>query len=155
MNLPINHSFQRIAWVLSIAGLAPFALPSLYLLLRLMGVAFTQHSDLFALSIDATALYAAIILSFLGGIRWGLALVREDEPQILIMSVVPSLVGWASFLLPMPMQLLLLAAAFAAQWRWDYRATTLGAIAPWFGKLRTIISACVIVSLALSFVMIL
>lgn len=151
----MSAPFQRIAWILSIAGLVPFALPSIYLLLRLIGVDFVQHSDLFVQSIRATALYGAIILSFLGGIRWGLVLAREDEPQILILSVVPSLLGWASFLLPMPMQFLLLALAFSTQWRWDYQATASGSIAPWFGKLRTIISACVIASLLLTFILLL
>jgi hypothetical protein len=47
------------------------------------------------------AAYAALIVSFLGGIHWGLAF-RQDEPPALWLGwgVVPSLVAWPALLMP-------------------------------------------------------
>ena len=48
-------------------------------------------------------LYGAIILSFLGGLHWGRIASKEtvtsSDKWILLYSVVPSLIGWFSFLL--------------------------------------------------------
>ncbi len=59
--------------------------------------------------------YAAVILSFLGGARWGRGLAATDVPTIrYVEAVVPSLIGFAALLLahrPLP-ALALLAGGF-------------------------------------------
>lgn len=56
--------------------------------------------------------YGAVILSFLGGIHWGVAIASDPGagalPRRLVMSVAPSLIAWAGLLLPHKAGLLLL-----------------------------------------------
>ena len=61
-------------------------------------------------------LYSAVILSFLGGIQWGLAMVSRN-PRIrlrrLVVSMVPSLWAVAALLLPIMATLTVLVTGFA------------------------------------------
>lgn len=128
---------RRAAWWLSLAGLIPFALCVAGLLLT------SQINPQRIILIDAMKTYGAVILSFLGGIRWGAALHsrREDlTPAILAASVVPSLAGWMSLLLPVPYVFGVQALAFAGQGAWDSLSAQQGALSPWFAKLRTVLT---------------
>ena len=50
---------------------------------------------------QALSVYAALILSFLGGIHWGLAFRHAEPPtRLLVWGVVPSLVAWPAVLMP-------------------------------------------------------
>jgi NAD(P)-dependent dehydrogenase (short-subunit alcohol dehydrogenase family) len=63
--------------------------------------------------------YGASILSFLGGIQWGLAVARPGGAGLavrLALSVVPSLAAWLALLLPVRPGLLVRAASLAACW---------------------------------------
>jgi hypothetical protein len=69
--------------------------------------------------------YSAVILSFLGGIRWGLA-IAEPSPSsgTLALSVSPALAGWAILppaivLMPSPLWFLVYAGLFGLQFIWD------------------------------------
>ena len=42
---------------------------------------------------------AAAVLSFIGGIHWGLAL-RQPQPRLFVWGVVPSIMAWAAQMLP-------------------------------------------------------
>ena len=45
--------------------------------------------------------YAAVIVSFLGGIHWGLAFRHAEPPTVLLVwGVVPSLVAWLALMMP-------------------------------------------------------
>ena len=55
----------------------------------------------------ALTAYGAVILSFLGGIHWGLAIAgsgadgrKNETSSRLVLSVVPSLIGWGALFLP-------------------------------------------------------
>lgn len=94
--------------------------------------------------------YGAVILSFMGGVRWGAALAPSAQPlaaQTMIVSVAPSLAGWLALLIDRPWSLLLLLAGFAAQGVWDVAGARNGALPGWFGKLRMVISAIVAASI--------
>ena len=56
------------------------------------------------------AAYAAVIVSFLGGIHWGLGMLRGDAAHF-AWGVVPSLVAWPALLLPPAPALGVLSAA--------------------------------------------
>ena len=97
--------------------------------------------------------YGAVILSFLGGIHWGLA-IRDhrgaDMEQLwarLILSVAPSLAGWIALLVAGTAGLLMLAIAVAAMLPVDLRATRRGDAPPWYPKLRIPLSCVVVLSL--------
>lgn len=104
-------------------------------------------------AIQALLGYGAVILSFLGGIHWGLAIApgaQPAEPGLrvrLAWSVVPSLVGWAALLVTPVTGLFALAAAFAAMLGIDLRASRLGLAPAWYPKLRVPLTLTVVAAL--------
>ncbi|WP_426165161.1 DUF3429 domain-containing protein [Sandarakinorhabdus sp. DWP1-3-1] len=109
-------------------GLMPFLAPPL---LSLATPAHVEPLALLALG------YAALILSFLGGARWGMA-VQRPAPQFLTISLamLPTIAGLVLLLLPgLPraVQLSAMAALLVLHFIWDARA----ADAPrWYPRLR-------------------
>lgn len=101
--------------------------------------------------------YGAVILSFLGGVRWGLAIAgygagADDGPswKRLGLAVAPSLIAWFSLLIAAPAGLLTLAAAFAAMLAIDRRAGAAGAMPAWYAALRLPLSLVVVAALLLA-----
>ena len=92
---------------------------------------------------SALVTYAAVILSFLGGIRWGLAVARserQDAALHYIISVVPSLAAWMLLVLPEPLRLSCLGGLALLLAPIDRRLVPAGYAPPWFGQLRLILS---------------
>lgn len=84
---------QTTARRLAYAGLIPFVLGAL-----LVWLVRAEAHPYVALALSA---YAAVILSFLGGIHWGLAMrLAEQPPHVLWWGVVPSLVAWPAAVMP-------------------------------------------------------
>jgi hypothetical protein len=103
-------------------------------------------------AIQALLAYGAVILSFLGGIHWGLAIAAAISQAgtlaaRLTLSVMPSLAGWVALLLAGRAGLLLLAIAVAAMLMVDLRATRRGEAPLWYPKLRIPLSGVVVLSL--------
>lgn len=99
---PLPRGMLVLGW----AGLLPFA-GALALALR--------QPELRELASTVFIAYAAVILSFLGGARWGRALAAAVSPWRYVEAVLPSLIGFAALLLAhlaIP-ALCLLAAGFA------------------------------------------
>jgi hypothetical protein len=120
------------ATVLGLAGVLPFAAAALGSL---------QPGALGAFALKALIAYGAVILSFLGGIHWGLAIDRADPSYgHLGIGVVPSLLGWAALLLGGSWGLMLLAAAFLVVLACDLRLTSQGIAPPWFPRLRLVLT---------------
>ena len=90
-----QQTIKQWAYLLGYLGAIPFL--SLAVTLSLVDA---QSRVLVA---PALHLYGAIILSFLGGLHWGRIACKQDyktsDKWFLIYSVVPSLIGWLSFLL--------------------------------------------------------
>ena len=107
-------------------------------------------------AVNILTAYAAIILSFLGGIQWGMAVNLIDTAptsarNIFLLSVVPSLLAWGMLLLPAPRSRILVAIfLFAFVWVIDALLNVQKLIPPWFFKLRSMITAIVIASLAIA-----
>lgn len=74
-----------------------------------------------AQAIFALLAYGATIVSFLGGIHWGLALRDRGDPSVAMLAwgVVPSLLAWAALLWGASSGLWLLAAGLWACWAVD------------------------------------
>ena len=84
--------------------------------------------------------YGAVILSFLGGIRWGLVLNNKAQVQKwapLMWSVVPSLIAWPALLLPSRYMLLVLVAGLLFQYAMDNEAVKVKKMPNWFCLLYT------------------
>ncbi len=76
------------------AGLLPFVLGAL---LAWVGLAPELHAFVGA----ALSAYAALILSFLGGIHWGLAFRHTAPPaSLFVWGVLPALLAWVAVLMP-------------------------------------------------------
>ena len=134
-NTPIDkdhEEFSRWAQVLGYGGLIPFFAAAI--------ASWTLDEPLLGIDpIDAGRAYGAVILSFLGGIRWGLALTSAKQiaaEKDLAISVAPSVAAWAALLLPALPGLVILLAGFIAQLYWDMRAHRKGLIPQWFKGLR-------------------
>jgi hypothetical protein len=104
----------------------------------------------------ALAAYGATIVSFLGGIHWGLAMggaggVLTDRamPRRLILSVVPALAAWSALLLSTPSCLFMLAAAIAAMLWIDVRTARAGDAPSWYPRLRWPLSCAAVAALML------
>ena len=138
----------RSAFWLGAAGALPFILLAL--------VSIIPDSEISQTSLTALTAYGAVILSFLGGIHWGLAIAAPEEDEAnnqllkrLGWSVVPSLVAWLALLLPILPGLIVLAIAFALWLVFDMR-TTMNASAPiWYPRLRAPLTAVVVCCLLL------
>ncbi|WP_158215739.1 DUF3429 domain-containing protein [Notoacmeibacter marinus] len=89
--------------------------------------------------------YGAVILSFLGGIRWGFATARNDQASAreLLTSVVPSLIAWMCLTLPSAPALFLLAVTFVWHFFWDRRHAERHDLPAWFLPLRLRVTVAV------------
>ena len=127
------------ALVLGFSGLLPFVfLGSIYVY---------QSPDVNNGISSALLAYGAIILSFLGGVRWGVAMGEASPTRIgsqLCISIMPSLLGWIAFLVKNPIGLLILTTAFFLMLLLDYK---LPGAPNWYFSLRVLLSTAVIASL--------
>ena len=142
-----SDPIPRPAWVLGLGGLIPF--------IAAAAIGWAPVAEMRQGALVALAAYAAVILSFLGGVRWG-ALLR-DEPALsrwspLGLAVLPSLIAWTALLLPAAAMLALLFAGLVLQFVLDARAATRGELPRWYARLRVILSTGAAASVAAGFV---
>lgn len=94
--------------------------------------------------IDAMlATYAATILSFLGGIRWGVAVATASRRRIaadFVFGVTPQLFAWGALALPDPWRFWVLGVGVLALGPIDRNLVARGLAPDWFGRLRIILS---------------
>ena len=114
-------------------GVIPFLAPPL------AGLMFPVIKDSAALVL---ALYTGLILSFLGGARWGFANAQPGpNTAVVSLSMLPTLAGLALLAAcanHRALQLLGLAIALGLHWLWDMRSQKLPA---WYPHLRTPLTA--------------
>ena len=141
-----DTSLPRPAAVLGIAGLVPFGVLALQVSTGLpMGTAMSLPAR------TALALYGAVILSFLGGIQWGLAVAsadRSDDWRRYCFSVVPSLAALFGLWLDGRSGLIALAAAVGVWGVYELWSTGLGEAPQWYGRLRLALTVVSVAALA-------
>ncbi|MDE2356160.1 MAG: DUF3429 domain-containing protein [Alphaproteobacteria bacterium] len=129
--------------IYGLLGLIPFVAPPVLALAR-PGLASSL--------LQAQAIYAALILSFLGGARWGFAVLRDPPPlRTVSLSMLPTLAALSLLLTPerlapeplsperlAPWRLGALALALALHGLWDARG---GAGPSWYPRLRAGLTA--------------
>ena len=151
MSAPIPGAAYR----LGLAGLIPFYAGVLALwmtpsLLPMSAALAAHRLELF---------YAAIILSFMGGVRWGLAMDREDDLG-LALSTTPALIAWLALwptgvlgIAPTaPVRYGVLMLAFLVLMIADVRASAEGDAPEWYGSLRVRLTFAVALALALTMI---
>jgi len=143
-------SRQRIpvpALVLGLAGLLPFLISAF--------LSYGSDEKTAAMALLSLGTYGAVILSFLGGIRWGLVLNTKAQMQKwgqLTWGVVPSLIAWPALLLPSRYMLAVLVVGFIFQYAMDNEAVKAKKAPPWFGRLRLILTSGAVFSLLVGLV---
>ncbi len=119
--------------IYGLLGLTPFVAPPVLALAR---------PGLAPVLLQAQAIYAALILSFLGGARWGFAVLRDPPPlRTVSLSMLPTLAALGLLLAPErlgPWRLGGLALALALHGLWDARG---GAGPSWYPRLRAGLTA--------------
>jgi len=141
--MPTHAKIATPPWVLLLGrlGLIPFLAP---------GVAGWLWPAVAPVAGAALAVYAALILSFLGGARWGAAVTAARiDNRIVSLAMLPSLAGLALLMLPADWrgwQLAGLGGVLIVQGLWDMRATTVPA---WYAGLRGQLTLAALAGLAL------
>ena len=131
-----RHRIPLPARVLGLGGLLPFAFGA--------AMVWCPVDAMNELGTRLLGAYGAVILSFLGGVRWGRLL--GDEARLvrwlpLGLSVVPSLIAWAALLLPPEAMFATLATGLVLQYLVDRDAAERGELPPWYGSLRLVLTA--------------
>jgi uncharacterized membrane protein YhdT len=133
----------------TIAGTVPF-----------VGLSVMVAAHAFAdnkLVIQLLLTYAAVIMSFLGGIHLGVALTQyAHQPRIskllIAESIWPSLITWGLlYTTQVHIQLLVLTILYALMWAIDSLLYNNDIIPQWFFNLRCVITPIVMVSLYVAY----
>ena len=134
------------ALILGLLGLIPFFAPAV--------TVWSGDAMMIGGALQLQFGYAAVILSFLGGVHWGRALAGDrfgpTGPRLL-WSVVPSLLGWALLLAPDSTAILVgFIIAFSLAFLVDLKAVKAGMFPVWYGSLRKILTVGVLAALLLT-----
>ena len=132
----INTMSRKIVWALALGGFIPFGG---------LAIVATTNTILFpgVSAVIAFLIWSLVILSFLGGIRWGLALNKEPlDLWAICISVIPCIIGWFSLLLPVFWTVVVLAVLYLLHGYWDVRSLQ-GEPQSWFASVRTTLTVLV------------
>ena len=96
--------------------------------------------------------YGAVILSFVGALHWGFAMMIEElalarRQRAYAWSVIPSLVGFAAIILGPGLGFSLLVVGFALAYWQDIDLANHTPVPPWYPRLRARLSAVACLSL--------
>lgn len=143
----MNNLDQQLANRLGFSGLIPFVLLTL--------ACWIVHPDWLGYFIRGQLSYGIAILSFLGGLHWGVALMLQDRAageirQTLIWGVIPALFAWFS-MINMAVGFLVQIVGFVLAYQVDKRLYLRYALPAWFLVLRFRLTCVVVSALALTF----
>jgi hypothetical protein len=138
-----NMKLQQLAKLLGYAGLIPFIVCSLGTWVTLPLV----HDPHFVLMS-----YAAVILSFMGAIHWGIAMTRSSDIELaeLGLSVIPALIGWLALLLAAAYGYILLIVCFSVLFLADRSVSKAGLLPDWYLPMRVILTTIVVLCLLIA-----
>ena len=122
---------RTLAWFMGATGCLPFVFPVLF-----WPVAGDAEQATLALMFTG---YSAIILSFLGGVHWGMAMDEDNAPQLAV-SVLPALAAWSVTLLPLPARVIALGLLYVG---WLLAEFAMGLPRP-YARLRLVITGIVV-----------
>jgi hypothetical protein len=130
---PLDQSLPGLAIVLGGLGVLPF-------LASAIAMYFAYNANTM---FSVFSNYAAVILSFLGGIRWAFAVNGQLQKIDLVFAVIPSLLAWCSLSMPPTLALTGFILGFIAMAYLDVFARPL-ALSRGFLRLRLWITLCVV-----------
>lgn len=123
---PASLAPNPVGLRLGYAGLIPFVLGAALVWL------LPPYSDEHVFALDGLARYAALIVSFLGGIHWGLGF-RAAVPSAgpFVWGVAPSVLAWIAVLMPAYAGLVLLGGLLIVCYVVDRKAYRAHEVAGW------------------------
>ena len=144
----LSSSAPLPAKIFGFSGLSPF------LILALSTWIFPDPYRL--LAFDILVHYAAVILSFVGAVYWGLALCNSNnksksEKQMWIMfgwSIIPALIAWIATQMVLSAALLVLILGFVSAFIFDLWSGKRKEIPLWYLKLRKSLTLIVVITLS-------
>lgn len=148
---------EKTATMLAMLGFLPFAFFTALLLVDpgLIPQEAGWSAGAAGFLTTAFKVYAAIVLSFIGGIRWGVAIVQQEgdreESEALVLAAGPSLIGWFAFFASEPWSYAIFAVAYAATGWWDSRLAGNKGVPTWFGRLRVLLTVLVMATMISAF----
>ncbi len=137
-----NRDVPTNALILGYSGLLPF----------IAGAALCHPVAAEYRPFGATLLidYGAIILSFMGGVHWGAAMMLNGSDNgKLAKSVLPSIAALLGILVGGPVGLLILAIGFIGLLLYDESEVKKGQLTRWYPYLRRPLTTIVVISLLL------
>lgn len=136
-------SASTVASWIGYAGLIPFVAS---LALCYLGDPPAQQ-----FGIRALGAYAAVILSFIGGIHWGVATQKTTDETVgwYLGSVIPSLLGWLALLLRPSATMAVLLLCFLAWFVYERMTPIARTFPAWFVRLRLRLTSGAVVTLML------
>lgn len=147
MKLPPPASIPSVPLWLGAGGLIPFVI--------LTGAVWFSDEAYRIMAYEWLRTYAAVILSFVGALHWGFAMLhpKMTEPErntVMAWSIVPALVAWLALLAPLRHGLAVTAAMFALHCAMDRAFVQRFNLAEWYLPLRGGLTIVVIVCLTLA-----
>lgn len=138
-----GKKFATLPWLLGIAGLIPFVGLATVVLLSVPGWQ--------AVAFQAFLYYSAVILSFLGGVHWGVAMSLDHEgshhfSSRMVVAMAPSLLAWPALMLSPRFALLALMTGFLLIRLYEAQADSVERLPPWYTSLRTLLTVVVVIS---------
>lgn len=139
-----SSTLRRFAWVLGIGGLIPFV--------ALAWATLYMDSLMGRLAVASLIQYAAIILTFVGAVHWGVALGHRDMESgrigfAMVWSVLPALFAWVVVQFTPGRALPLLAFGLAGALVVDLIAYRRAPVPGWFMQLRALLTGVAVLSL--------
>ncbi|MFN3867977.1 MAG: DUF3429 domain-containing protein [Hyphomicrobiaceae bacterium] len=151
-NVTTSHDeIPRPALLLGLGGLIPFV--------ALTAASWVLDRTLADFATRALVAYSAIILSFMGGVHWGVATVYSaptamtaapvagPSTRLFLVSVLPALAAWPAALLAPSLAFAAFAATFLALLAFDLSVVRSGVMPKWYGRLRVMLTSVVVVCL--------
>ena len=144
-----QDAIPQIAILLVYSGASPFVA------LAILSILFEEP-----FFIEGLIVYAAIILSFLGGIYWGAAMKNLSQNEFtaslktdLSISVTPALLAWGILVIKnLKVAIIFLSVGFLAQLIVDVVATKNGYFPHWYNALRIPLTAIVLLCLIVAYI---
>jgi hypothetical protein len=140
---------KKLPLILTLVGGVPFIVLSILISVK----SFNNTKD----ALDILLTYAAVIISFLGGIHWGFAVHqftanRPIANMLIAESIVPSLIAWGVLLYPDHyVQLLVFTLLYTFTWGIDSLLYNNNLMPQWFFNIRCVITPVVVVSLYVAY----
>jgi len=143
----MDKNIPRAPLMLGAAGLIPFIVLAVMLWALPLGYSTTALRWLLA--------YSAVILSFVGALHFGVALVHpemdaRDRGLLMAWSAVPALAAWLALALPPLAGVVVMLVMFIIQLIADHRLVRHFPITAWFLRLRQRLTLGVVLCLALA-----